>query len=474
MLDMGFVEDIETLLDATPDTRQTVLFSRDRPGAASRTLAQQYLREPITVRIAPRGRGRGRGAAGAPDRLPGAAHAHHGRAGPGAGGRAADGGHRVLPHPPRRRRGHRDAHRARAAGRGAARRDGPGAPHPRRGSAAQRPYRAPGGHRRGRPRAGHRPAHARGQPRRAAVRRRPTCTASAGSAGPGARAWRSPWCRRRRCTPCAPVERLTGQQIEIAPVPTAADLRAARLGAPGRAARAAGGRPGRRRGRHDDRVVGRRARPGGGGRGRDPAAAGRLRRPGRRRGHPGGQRRPRQRPRPREPRGRGARAAGTRPPKAGTGGAGLRRSGSGGSATAPARIARLARPAAPARGHHRDVRAVVRMRRRRPAAAAPRPQPPPPARTRPPATRPSPRDPVLDLLAASRSRSASRVCSRRRARRSDTVGTAATSIGCPVSRSMVRSACPSRRHQGDRHALAPGPADAADAVDVGLRRCGTS
>ncbi len=36
MLDMGFVEDIETLLDATPDTRQVVLFSRDHARAASR------------------------------------------------------------------------------------------------------------------------------------------------------------------------------------------------------------------------------------------------------------------------------------------------------------------------------------------------------------------------------------------------------------------------------------------------------
>ena len=31
MLDMGFVEDIETLLDATPDTRQAVLFSATMP-----------------------------------------------------------------------------------------------------------------------------------------------------------------------------------------------------------------------------------------------------------------------------------------------------------------------------------------------------------------------------------------------------------------------------------------------------------
>jgi len=51
MLDMGFVEDIETLLDATPDTRQAVLFSATMPRRIE-TLAQRYLREPVTVRIA--------------------------------------------------------------------------------------------------------------------------------------------------------------------------------------------------------------------------------------------------------------------------------------------------------------------------------------------------------------------------------------------------------------------------------------
>ncbi len=51
MLDMGFVEDIETLLDATPDTRQTVLFSATVP-ARIEDLARNYLREPVTVRIA--------------------------------------------------------------------------------------------------------------------------------------------------------------------------------------------------------------------------------------------------------------------------------------------------------------------------------------------------------------------------------------------------------------------------------------
>jgi ATP-dependent RNA helicase DeaD len=51
MLDMGFVEDIETILDATPDTRQVVLFSATMPRRIE-TLAQRYLHKPVTVRIA--------------------------------------------------------------------------------------------------------------------------------------------------------------------------------------------------------------------------------------------------------------------------------------------------------------------------------------------------------------------------------------------------------------------------------------
>nr|WP_308259176.1 DEAD/DEAH box helicase [Pseudonocardia sp. H11422] len=50
MLDMGFVEDIETILQATPDTRQAVLFSATMPRRIE-SLAREYLREPVTVRI---------------------------------------------------------------------------------------------------------------------------------------------------------------------------------------------------------------------------------------------------------------------------------------------------------------------------------------------------------------------------------------------------------------------------------------
>ena len=50
MLSMGFVEDIETLLDATPSERQTALFSATLPPAI-RNLAERYLRDPQSIAI---------------------------------------------------------------------------------------------------------------------------------------------------------------------------------------------------------------------------------------------------------------------------------------------------------------------------------------------------------------------------------------------------------------------------------------
>ncbi len=50
MLSMGFVEDIETLLDSTPSERQTALFSATIPPAI-RSLAERYLRDPQSVVI---------------------------------------------------------------------------------------------------------------------------------------------------------------------------------------------------------------------------------------------------------------------------------------------------------------------------------------------------------------------------------------------------------------------------------------
>jgi ATP-dependent RNA helicase DeaD len=51
MLDMGFAEDIETILQATPANRQAVLFSATMPRRIE-SLAREYLQNPVTVRIA--------------------------------------------------------------------------------------------------------------------------------------------------------------------------------------------------------------------------------------------------------------------------------------------------------------------------------------------------------------------------------------------------------------------------------------
>jgi len=51
MLRMGFIEDVETILEATPDQRQVVLFSATMPKEIRR-VADNYLKEPVTVKIA--------------------------------------------------------------------------------------------------------------------------------------------------------------------------------------------------------------------------------------------------------------------------------------------------------------------------------------------------------------------------------------------------------------------------------------
>src|SRR3546814_18017013 len=51
MLKMGFIEDIETILKATPDSRQVALFSATMPPPIKR-IAQAHLRNPVEVRIA--------------------------------------------------------------------------------------------------------------------------------------------------------------------------------------------------------------------------------------------------------------------------------------------------------------------------------------------------------------------------------------------------------------------------------------
>ncbi len=53
MLDMGFREDIETILSATPESRQTALFSATMPRPIY-ALAQKYLKDPVNVSITPK------------------------------------------------------------------------------------------------------------------------------------------------------------------------------------------------------------------------------------------------------------------------------------------------------------------------------------------------------------------------------------------------------------------------------------
>jgi ATP-dependent RNA helicase DeaD len=50
MLDLGFLDDVERILSLTPSSRQTALFSATIP-AEIRRLADQYLYDPLTVRV---------------------------------------------------------------------------------------------------------------------------------------------------------------------------------------------------------------------------------------------------------------------------------------------------------------------------------------------------------------------------------------------------------------------------------------
>ena len=51
MLDMGFIDDIEHIVAATPDTRQTLLFSATLEGQVGQ-MAQRITRDPLVIRVA--------------------------------------------------------------------------------------------------------------------------------------------------------------------------------------------------------------------------------------------------------------------------------------------------------------------------------------------------------------------------------------------------------------------------------------
>lgn len=50
MLNMGFIEDIESILSATPSERQTLLFSATMPGPIQR-MAERFMKEPQIIRV---------------------------------------------------------------------------------------------------------------------------------------------------------------------------------------------------------------------------------------------------------------------------------------------------------------------------------------------------------------------------------------------------------------------------------------
>ncbi|MBT2134933.1 DEAD/DEAH box helicase [Croceibacterium sp. LX-88] len=58
MLDMGFREDLEEILDATPESRRTLLFSATMPAPITR-LAQRYQRDALRISTVSDGRGHG-------------------------------------------------------------------------------------------------------------------------------------------------------------------------------------------------------------------------------------------------------------------------------------------------------------------------------------------------------------------------------------------------------------------------------
>ncbi len=50
MLRMGFIDDVETILKETPESRQTVLFSATMPNAIKR-ITQKYLNDPVDIKV---------------------------------------------------------------------------------------------------------------------------------------------------------------------------------------------------------------------------------------------------------------------------------------------------------------------------------------------------------------------------------------------------------------------------------------
>ena len=100
MLDMGFAEDIESILSETPKERQTVLFSATLPPRIA-AITKHHLTDPVRIKIAAEAAVAGTVGPGAPDSLYRAPRAQAGNARSRAGRGEPDLGHRVLPPPQR-------------------------------------------------------------------------------------------------------------------------------------------------------------------------------------------------------------------------------------------------------------------------------------------------------------------------------------------------------------------------------------
>ena len=105
MLQMGFAEDVERILDDTPEYKQVALFSATMPPAI-RKITNKYLHDPVEVTV----KSKTATADNITQRyIQVAGPAEDGRADPAARGRAVRGDDRVRPHQAGHRRGRREA-----------------------------------------------------------------------------------------------------------------------------------------------------------------------------------------------------------------------------------------------------------------------------------------------------------------------------------------------------------------------------
>ena len=224
MLDMGFAEDLETILAATPTDRQTALFSATISPTITR-IAKRHLRDPARIKVHAE-KVDGDGVA----RVRQVAYVVR------RSGQAA----RPVPHPRRRgpdlgpgvradaRRGGRPCRgpqRARPRRRRAPRRAHPGSPRPDDGPLPRRIARRARGHRRRGARPRHRARLARRQLRRALEPRRVRPPHRADRPGRAARASAITLVEPREHRLLRNIEAATRSKLQIAHLPTVADLR---------------------------------------------------------------------------------------------------------------------------------------------------------------------------------------------------------------------------------------------------------